>query len=175
MSFFSVVSTRTLPTFASVGALPTSPWVNPRRASSRIVSSARPDPVPPLKTLTCTCVDRIRWPFFTVFGEQDGDGVAVALSLPGNGAKSVLTPSTSPSARMETSTRRVTAVVRCRWATASALDRVHAGVQHLALLQGRTQRAVQAVLEVEIAVPLDDVREQVAEERRVLVEQRREL
>ena len=41
----------------------------------------------------------------------------------------------------------------------------------VALLQGRAQRAVQPVLQVEGAVPLHDVREQVAVERRVLGEQ----
>src|SRR3954464_1909869 len=43
------------------------------------------------------------------------------------------------------------------------------------LLQGGAQGTVQAVLEVELAVPLHDVREQVAVERRVLVQQSREL
>ena len=42
----------------------------------------------------------------------------------------------------------------------------------VALLQRRPQRAVQAVLEVELAVPLHGVREQVAVEGRVVVEQR---
>ena len=49
------------------------------------------------------------------------------------------------------------------------------GVQHVALLEGRAQGAVQAVLEVVLALPLHDVREQVAVERRVLVEQGDEL
>ena len=44
-------------------------------------------------------------------------------------------------------------------------------MQHRASVQRGTQRAVQAVLEVELAVPLHDVREQVAVERRLLVEQ----
>ena len=44
-------------------------------------------------------------------------------------------------------------------------------MQHAALLQRRTQRAMQAVLEVELVVPLDDVREQVAVEGRVVIEQ----
>ena len=44
-------------------------------------------------------------------------------------------------------------------------------VQHVALLQGRSQCPMQAVLEVQLAAPLHDVGEQVAVERRVLVEQ----
>ena len=48
-------------------------------------------------------------------------------------------------------------------------------MQHVALLQGGPQRAVQPVLEVEVAVPLHDVGEQVTEERAVVVEQRGEL
>src|SRR5690606_14612382 len=46
-----------------------------------------------------------------------------------------------------------------------------AGVQDLALLQGRADGAVQAVLQVQVALPLHDVREEVAVERRVLGEQ----
>ena len=43
----------------------------------------------------------------------------------------------------------------------------HPDVQDRALLQGRPQGAVQAVFEVQLAVPADDVREQVAIERRI--------
>jgi hypothetical protein len=52
---------------------------------------------------------------------------------------------------------------------------VDAGVQDAALLQGGPERAVQAVLEVEVAPPLDHVGEEVAVERGVLVEQGVEL
>src|SRR5215210_3694233 len=48
-------------------------------------------------------------------------------------------------------------------------------MQHEALLQGIAQRAVQSVLEVQRSAPLDDVREQVAVERRVLRQQRVEV
>ena len=48
---------------------------------------------------------------------------------------------------------------------------VDAGVQDVALLEGCSQRAVQAVLEVELAVPLDHVGEQVAVEGGVLAEE----
>ncbi len=41
----------------------------------------------------------------------------------------------------------------------------------VALLQGRAQRPVQAVLQVEAAVPLHDVREEIAVEGRVLGEE----
>ena len=54
-------------------------------------------------------------------------------------------------------------------------DHVHACVQDVPLLEGGPQRAVQPVLEVEVVAPLDHVREQVAEERRVLVEKGGEL
>lgn len=42
-------------------------------------------------------------------------------------------------------------------------------------MQSGAQCAVQAVLEIEVASPFDDMGEQVSEERGVLVEQRREL
>src|SRR5664279_1375014 len=48
---------------------------------------------------------------------------------------------------------------------------VDARVQHMPLLQGGAQRAMQAILQIELAVPVDHVREQVSEERRVLIEQ----
>ena len=63
------------------------------------------------------------------------------------------------------------AVPRCPVVPVSAGDRVDARVQDVALLEGRAQCAVQAVLEVVLAPPLHDVREQVAVEGRVLVEQ----
>lgn len=47
-----------------------------------------------------------------------------------------------------------------------------AGVQHRTLLECRTDGTVQAVFQVKVAVPLDDVGEQVAKERRVLGQQR---
>jgi hypothetical protein len=46
-----------------------------------------------------------------------------------------------------------------------------AHVQGGAPLQGSAQRPVQTVLEVDLAVPVDGVREQVAVERRVLVQE----
>ena len=55
------------------------------------------------------------------------------------------------------------------------LDHMDARVQHVPLLKRGAQRAVESVLEVEVAPPSDDVGEQVAEEGRVLVEQGREL
>jgi len=48
-------------------------------------------------------------------------------------------------------------------------------MQHVALLERGAQRPVQSVLQVEVAAPLHDVREEVAVERGVLVEQRRQL
>ena len=48
---------------------------------------------------------------------------------------------------------------------------VDAGVEHVPLVQGRAQGAMEAVLEVQIAVPSDDVGEQVAVEGGVLVEE----
>ena len=48
-------------------------------------------------------------------------------------------------------------------------------MQHEALLEGGAEGTVQPVLEVVLAAPPHDVGEQVAEERRVLVEQRREV
>ena len=62
-----------------------------------------------------------------------------------------------------------------RAASSSAGQVEHARVQHRALGEGRAQRAVQAVLEVQVAAPLHDVGEQVAEVRRVLGEQRLEV
>src|SRR6266545_2135151 len=47
----------------------------------------------------------------------------------------------------------------------------HACVQHLALLERGADGAVQAVLQVQVALPLHDVREEVAVERGVLGEQ----
>src|SRR6478609_163665 len=47
----------------------------------------------------------------------------------------------------------------------------HAGVENLTLLKRGTDRAVQSVLQVEVALPLHDVREQVAVERRILGEE----
>ena len=52
---------------------------------------------------------------------------------------------------------------------------MHAGVEDAALLEGGAQRAVQPVLEVVLALPLDDVGEQVSVEGGVLVEERVEL
>ena len=57
----------------------------------------------------------------------------------------------------------------------SAGDGVDAGVQDVALLQGGPERPVEPVLEVVLAPPLHDVCEQVAVERRVLVQERRQL
>src|ERR1044072_8141521 len=48
----------------------------------------------------------------------------------------------------------------------------NARVQHLALLERRADRAVQPVLQIEVAVPLHDVGEEVPVERRVLRQQR---
>lgn len=48
-------------------------------------------------------------------------------------------------------------------------------VEHVSLLEGRAQRPVEAVLEVEVALPFDDMGEEIPEERRVLVEQGAEV
>jgi hypothetical protein len=48
-------------------------------------------------------------------------------------------------------------------------------VEHISLLECRAQRAMQAVLEVQLLVPPHDVREQVAVERGVLGEQGGEI
>ena len=48
----------------------------------------------------------------------------------------------------------------------------HTSMHRLSLLQRRTQRAMQAVLEIKFAVPQDDVREQVAVEGGILLQQR---
>jgi hypothetical protein len=45
----------------------------------------------------------------------------------------------------------------------------------MALLQGRAQRTVQTVFEIEVTSPLHDVREKVSIERRVLVEESGEM
>ena len=45
-------------------------------------------------------------------------------------------------------------------------------MEHEPLLEGGSQGAVQSVLEVELSAPPDDVREEIAVERRVLVEER---
>src|SRR5688572_16306641 len=55
------------------------------------------------------------------------------------------------------------------------LELEDAGVQHGALPQGGPYGAVQPVLQVELTVPRHDVSEQVAVERGVLGEQRREV
>ena len=53
----------------------------------------------------------------------------------------------------------------------SAGDAQHPGVQDVALVERAPQRPVDAVLEVQLALPLDDVGEHVAVVRRVVVEQ----
>ena len=50
-----------------------------------------------------------------------------------------------------------------------------AGVQNRPLLESGPKGSVQAVLEIELALPLDAVREEVAEERRVVGEQAPEV
>lgn len=52
---------------------------------------------------------------------------------------------------------------------------VYSRVQHVSLLQGSPQCPVQAVLEIELALPVDDMGKEVAIERGVLVEQGREI
>jgi len=51
----------------------------------------------------------------------------------------------------------------------------HPGVQHGPLVQGRAERSVQAVLQVELAAPVDDVREKVPVERGILGQQQPEV
>lgn len=53
----------------------------------------------------------------------------------------------------------------------SLVKHEHAGMQGATLLQRRSEGSVKALLKVELALPLDDVREQVAVEGRVLGEQ----
>src|SRR5262245_15862832 len=57
---------------------------------------------------------------------------------------------------------------RMRRAYPGSVELEHSGVQDLTLLQRGTDRAVEAVLQVEVALPLHDVCEEVAVEGRVL-------
>ncbi len=52
---------------------------------------------------------------------------------------------------------------------------VHSRVQHLSLLQCSPQRPMQAVLEIELAVPVDNMGEQVSIEGGVLIKQSRQI
>ncbi len=52
---------------------------------------------------------------------------------------------------------------------------MHAGVQHVSLLEGGSQRPMQTVFEIELAVPIHDVGKQVSIERGVRIEQRRQV
>jgi hypothetical protein len=51
----------------------------------------------------------------------------------------------------------------------------HPGVQHGSLVQGRAERPVQAVFQVELAAPLDNVREEVTVKGGVLGQQQPEI
>ena len=99
----------------------------------------------------------------------------VGTSLSGNGASARLEAVDRHPAQHQHEHHEREPVVSLRRVSGSALDDVDAGVQDVALLEGGPQRAVQPVLEVEVVAPLDHVREQVAEERGVLVEQGGEL
>ena len=78
-SFLVVVKTRTRLTFGVGGRVAGVAGGEPALDQRLVrVSSARPERVPPLKTLTWTWVERIRWPFFTVCVAQVGDGVSAA-------------------------------------------------------------------------------------------------
>ena len=91
-------------------------------------------------------------------------------SRPGRGAVAALTPQTAIST--STPIRHVSVTARASAHVGSSADLVHAGVHDVALLERRPQCAVQAVLQVELVLPLHHVGEQVTEERGVLVEQR---
>lgn len=52
---------------------------------------------------------------------------------------------------------------------------VHSRVQHLSLLQCSPKRPMQAVLEIELAVPVDNMGEQVSIEGGVLIKQSRQI
>src|SRR3954454_5830036 len=81
----------------------------------------------------------MRWPLRTVLVAQDGDALAVGVLLSGTGARSVLTPTSPPTARIPRSTSRVTAVVTWRPVTALSLRlRAHA---HAALAVAGAQPA----------------------------------
>ena len=104
-----------------------------------------------------------------------GDVAVLALLLVfstsgsvGRSAVSALMPTRMPTRQSMTRTPRVAASGPVN---PSALHDQDPGVQHVALLERRPERPVQAVLEVELAAPLDDVGEQVAVERGVLVEE----
>ena len=138
-----------------------------------MVRPARPSRVPALRTLTVTCVGvdllarrRTARRRRSAGRPRSGNGSVTARPAPGD----------ADDAAARRARDSVAATGTCsRCAAHQPVHHVHPGVQHVALLQGGAQRAVQAVLEVELALPLDDVGEQVAVERRVLVEQRGEL
>src|SRR4029078_5003535 len=71
-----------------------------------------------------------------------------------------------PTSRRTARVARVSSVVTWRFVGSRCRQLVDPGVQHVPLLEGSAQCAVQTVLEVELAVPADDVGEQVAVERR---------
>src|SRR5918993_5583977 len=147
------------------------PSANPLRTRASMVSPARPSVPPALNTLTRTLPGVIRSPAANVDSVQ-----AACSAFSGNGSVTDDQAQATPITKITASTARVTAdLVRALMSTQSVFHPDHAGMQHVPLLERCPQRAVQAVLEVELLVPKHDVGEQVAEEGRVLVEQRREL
>jgi hypothetical protein len=51
------------------------------------------------------------------------------------------------------------------------LHHIDTCVQHVTMLKGGAERAMQPVFEIELAIPVDDVRKEIAEEGGVLVKQ----
>ena len=175
-SFFCVVYTRTRLTLPSEGALPTEPAVKPRAVSIRIVLVGPAAPGAGVEHAHLHLLGADPLALLHRLGEHVGDGLAPAVAARDRGEQRLRADEQAERRGCRRSTSRVTAVVRCRRRhRRSVLGHVHAGVQDVPLLEGGPQRPVQAVLEVEVAAPLHDVREQVAEERGVLVEERREL
>src|ERR1700728_1554011 len=78
--------------------------------------------------------------------------------------------SSTPSTRSPRSPRRRARASRQGLALAGSVKLQNADVQHRSLVQGGPQRPVQAVLQVQLTPPPDHVREQVAVERRVRVQ-----
>ena len=134
-----------------------------------MVEPARPLRSLPLKTLTTTWSRRTSPPAATsvVLADRDrlvlGEGLGQRRPAPHRRDDDEDSPSTASVSADLSAPRH------------GLVRPVDAGVEDAALLQRRAQRAVQAVLEVEVAAPGHDVGEQVAVERGVLVEQGVEL
>ena len=121
----------------------------------------------PLKTLTTTWSRRTSPPAATSVGSQ----IATGSSF-GSGSVSAPQPQTAATSTSAASTARVSADLR---APRHRVGLVDPGVEDAALLERGPEGAVETVLEVEVALPLHDVGEEVAVEGGVLVEQGVEL